>query len=158
MPVLADIEINRVFLQLYGMPKRYMVAYGGRRSGKSVAVSQMLVRKANENYRQIVVLRKYATTIRLSVWARILSAIEEIWELSLCQVNKTDRTITLPNGSTFYFVGADDPNKLKSIEGVTDYWLEEANEFLEEDFDTLDAGMSAEVEPSCQIHVYRPCK
>jgi phage terminase large subunit len=80
-----------------------------------------------------------------------MAALEEAGLLSQCTVNKSDFAIELPNGSGFWFVGADDTQKLKSIEGVTDYWLEELPEFAEEDLDTIDAGLSADVEPQCQI-------
>lgn len=129
-----------------------MVVYGGRRSAKSVSVSQLLVRKACEHQRRIGVLRKYAVTIRLSTWERIRSAIQETgMSIGDCDVNKSDRSITLPNGSSFHFFGADDPQKMKSIEDFTDFWLEEANEFDEIDVDTLDAGLSADVNPAPQI-------
>jgi phage terminase large subunit len=146
------IRINKIYLQLYDTPARYMVPYGGRRSGKSVAVSQLLVRRALENPgRRVVVMRKYATTIRLSVWPRMLAALDEAVGSERYKANKTDREIEVFNGSSFSFVGADDPQKMKSIEGVTDYWLEEANEFTVDDFDNLDAGLSAECTPDPQI-------
>jgi phage terminase large subunit len=145
------VRINKVYAQLYNIHCRYMIVYGGRRSSKSVSVSQLLVRKACENVRHIIVMRKYATTIRLSVWLRIIGALDEAGMYRECDINKSDRVITLPNGSTFNFVGADDPQKLKSIERATDFWLEEANEFDEIDLDTIDAGLSASVIPSCQI-------
>lgn len=146
------VRINRTFSQLYNIYCRYMVIYGGRRSSKSVSVSQLLVRKAFEHHRRVAVLRKFATTLRLSVWARYQSAIEETGtSLRECSINKTERDIILPNGSSFHFIGADDPQKLKSIEGITDYHLEEATEFEEIDFDTMDAGLSADVYPPPQI-------
>ncbi len=150
---MPRVRINRIYQQLYQLPQtRYIIAYGGRRSGKSVAVSQLLVRRALENPpRRILVMRKYATTIRLSVWARVQAALDEAIGLSACRTNKTEREIELPSGSSFLFVGADDPQKLKSLEGITDIWLEEANEFIQEDFDTLDAGMSTTVDPRPQI-------
>lgn len=40
----------------------------------------------------------------------------------------------MPNGSAFLCGGVDDPNKLKSIVGITDAWLEEATEFTLDDF------------------------
>lgn len=96
-------------------------------------------------------MRKVARTIRLSVWPRMVDALGEIINIRHCDVNKSDKEITLPNGSQVVFIGADDPQKLKSIEGVTDYWLEEATEFDKEDFNTIDAGLSADVAPACQI-------
>ena len=45
--------------------------------------------------------------------------------------------IELPNGSVFYFLGLDDPEKIKSIVDIGDVWCEESTELLEEDFDQL---------------------
>lgn len=56
---------------------------------------------------------------------------------SNCNVNKTDMTITLPNGSRFLFKGLDDPEKIKSISGICDIWCEEATELQDVDFDQL---------------------
>jgi phage terminase large subunit len=103
--------------------------------------------------RRVVVMRKVAATIRYSVWERVIGTLREAGWLSWCKINKSDREITLPNGSRFVFVGADDPEKLKSIEAVTDYWLEEATEFAESDLDVIDAGLSANVSPTPQIYM-----
>jgi phage terminase large subunit len=46
-------------------------------------------------------------------------------------------TITLPNGSGLIFKGLDDPEKIKSISGISDIWCEEATELEEFDFDQL---------------------
>lgn len=141
------VQINRIYNRLYRIVGRYYVIYGGRRSGKSVGVSQLLVRRALECERHILVLRKYATTIRLSTWRRMLAAIEEFIPLKLCTVRYTTKEIHFPNGSTVDFAGLDDKEKLKSTEGMTDIWFEEANEFSEEDFDTVDAGLSTPCDP-----------
>lgn len=54
-----------------------------------------------------------------------------------CKINKSDYTILLPNGSEILFKGLDDPEKIKSIAGITDVWIEEATELTPEDFDQL---------------------
>lgn len=46
-------------------------------------------------------------------------------------------TIELPNGSIFLFKGLDDPERIKSIVGITDCWCEEVTELNSEDFDQL---------------------
>ncbi len=145
------MRVNRAYVPLYGLTCRYIALYGGRRSSKSWSTSQLLVRKACEYKRRIVVLRKFATTIRNSVWDRIQGALQESLGLERCKINKSERHITLPTGSEFIFVGADDPEKLKSIEMVTDYWLEEATEFTEMDFNVLDAGLSVPCDPPPQM-------
>ena len=55
-----------------------------------------------------------------------------------CKINRTDFTIELYNGSSFLFAGLDDPEKIKSITGLTDAWLEEATEFSVDDFSQID--------------------
>ena len=48
-------------------------------------------------------------------------------------------TITFrSNGNEILFAGVDDPEKLKSIEGITGIWIEEANELYPNDFEELD--------------------
>lgn len=46
-------------------------------------------------------------------------------------------TISFPNGSLMMFSGCDNPEKLKSIPGITDAIMEEASEFTPTDFDTV---------------------
>ncbi len=143
------MKINKCFWNLSKYTERYIVVYGGRRSGKSFGVSQLLAVRAGLYKRRIVVMRKVARTIRLSVFPRMISALQDAG--IPIEVNKSDMVIKLFNGSQFWFVGADDPEKLKSLEGATDYWLEEAPEFDEQDFNVIDAGLSAPCEPPPQI-------
>ena len=42
------------------------------------------------------------------------------------------------NGNRLYFAGVDDPEKLKSIEGITSMWIEEATELSLNDFNEID--------------------
>tara|TARA_R110000851_G_C13061204_1_gene564049 strand:- start:196 stop:1200 length:1005 start_codon:yes stop_codon:yes gene_type:complete len=59
--------------------------------------------------------------------------------LSDFDINKTDKTMVYkPTGAQFMFSGLDDVEKLKSIEGVTSVWIEEATELNQEDFEQLD--------------------
>lgn len=143
------MKINKCYWNLSKYTERYIVVYGGRRSGKSFGVSQLLAVRAGLYKRQIVVMRKVARTIRLSVFPRMISALQDAG--IPIEVNKSDMVIKLFNGSQFWFVGADDPEKLKSLEGATDYWLEEAPEFDEQDFNVIDAGLSAPCDPPPQI-------
>jgi phage terminase large subunit len=64
----------------------------------------------------------------------LLDTISQFGITNYCQINKTDYTITLPTGSQFLCMGLDDPEKIKSIAGLTDAWLEEATEFSVDDF------------------------
>ena len=118
--------------------KRYMVFYGGAGSGKSYFVAQALVYKALKSRRKILVLRKVNKTTKNSTFQLLLDILAQYKILEYCNINKTDYTITLPTGSVFLCSGLDDPEKIKSITGLTDAWLEEATEFTVDDFSQVD--------------------
>lgn len=113
---------------------RIIVFYGGAGSGKSVFVAQRLVLKALQSKRKVLVLRKVNRTTKNSTFQLLLDTISQFGIMKMCRVNKSDFTITLPNGSQFLCMGLDDPEKIKSITGLTDAWLEEATEFTLDDF------------------------
>ena len=124
------------YLQEYN--KRFEVYYGGAGSGKSVFITQKLLFKylSMEN-RKCLVVRKVNATLKDSVFALFKSTLSEWHIYDQCKVNKTDLTIELPNGSAFIFKGMDDPEKIKSIAGIDDIWIEECTEIDEFDFDQL---------------------
>lgn len=113
---------------------RILVFYGGAGSGKSFFVAQRLVYKALRSRRKILVLRKVNRTTKASTFQLLLDTLEQFGIRDRCSINRTDFTITLPNGSMFLCMGLDDPEKIKSITGLTDAWLEEATEFTLDDF------------------------
>lgn len=117
--------------------KRFLVLYGGAGSGKSYYCAQKLVYKALLSKRKILVLRKVNKTTKNSTFQLLLDTLGQFGILNRCSVNKTDFTIVLPNGSIFLCSGLDDPEKIKSITGLTDAWLEEATEFSLDDFSQI---------------------
>jgi phage terminase, large subunit, PBSX family len=118
---------------------RYVLDYGGRGSGKSVAASQALIELALQRPKgRILAVRKVARTLRLSVFPRLTSELEA-WGLSQgATINKAEMTIRLHNGSEIDCIGADDPEKIKSVENPWLAWIEEADTLDEEDFDAID--------------------
>lgn len=123
---------------------RVEVYYGGSGSGKSHFIVQKLIIKALASKRKILVVRKVMATHRESTWQLILDILSQFKILSFCKVNKSNFTITLPNGSVFTFRGMDDSEKIKSITGITDIWVEEASELSLEDFTQLDLRLRAQ--------------
>lgn len=63
----------------------------------------------------------------------------------MCQVNKTTQRISLPNNSEILFTGLDDVEKLKSITGISDIFIEEATELTQEDFLQLNLRLRASI-------------
>lgn len=130
------------FVPLFKNKSRYQVPYGGAGSGKShIVARKLLYRMLNESdvKHNFLIIRKVDRTIKKSVWT-LMKNIISIWKLTdQFHFNQTDRTmIWKENGSQFMFSGLDDVEKLKSIEGVTSIWIEEATELLQEDFEQLD--------------------
>lgn len=113
---------------------RIIVFYGGAGSGKSFFIAQRLVYKALKDTRKILVLRKVNRTTKTSTFQLLLDTLVQFGIMDKCRINRTDFSITLPNGSQFLCMGLDDPEKIKSITGLTDAWLEEATEFTLDDF------------------------
>lgn len=126
---------NAVYLPyLEDFSTRFIVFYGGAGSGKSFFCAQRLIYKALKSRRKILVLRKVNRTTKASTFQLLLDVLLQFNILNYCKVNRTDFTIELPNGSMFLCMGLDDPEKIKSITGLTDAWLEEATEFTLDDF------------------------
>ena len=130
--------------------KRYEVYYGGAGSGKSVFIAQKLLFKAIRNKRKVLVIRKYGTTLKDSVFQLIIDTLKK-WQIyGYCKINLSTYTILLPNGSIFLFKGLDDSEKIKSITDITDIWCEEATELSPDDFTQLDLRLRA-LEDGLQI-------
>ena len=126
---------NPVYLPyLEDFSTRFLLFYGGAGSGKSHFIAQRLVYKALKDTRKILVLRKVNRTTKASTFQLLLDTLNQFGILNYCVINRTDFSITLPTGSQFLCMGLDDPEKIKSITGLTDAWLEEATEFSLDDF------------------------
>ncbi len=147
-----DIDLNKfqvyvkdkspAFVPVFRDQSRYQIIWGGAGSGKSHIVGRkLLYRMLNESHvkHNILIIRKVDRTIKKSVWTLMKNLIS-LWGISdEFQMNQTDRTMIWKyNGAQFMFSGLDDVEKLKSIEGVTSIWVEEATELIQEDFEQLD--------------------
>ena len=122
---------------------RYCVFYGGAGSGKSHFVFQKVILKFLAYKRKALIVRKVGNTLKDSVWAMALKLLYQMPQV-IKSINKSDFTIELINGTVMLFKGFDDPEKIKSIEGITDIVVEEASELTEEDFDQLDLRLRAQ--------------
>ena len=126
--------------------KRIEAYYGGAGSGKSYGATQKVLLKALKYKRKVLVIRKIQRTIKDSIWALIIAHLHASGFYDACRVNRSDFEIELPNGSIFIFKGLDDPEKIKSIDGITDIVIEEATELTEDDFTQLNLRLRALVD------------
>jgi phage terminase large subunit len=129
--------INPHFYPLWRTSKPYIVAKGGRGSFKSSVISMKLVTMV-KHWTQlgkrvnVVAIRENAKNLHDSVYNQI------IWALNLLDLSSEYRYFKSPlrivhkrTGSTFYFYGGDDPEKLKSniVDNIIAVWYEEAANF-----------------------------
>ena len=118
---------------------RYLVMKGGADAGKShFACQKILYRTMTEEGHRFLIIRKVKDTIRDSVFKLFCDYIYA-WGLEdEFKINQTSFTITFKsNGNTIIFKGCDKEEKLKSIEGITGIWIEEATELLLKDFEEI---------------------
>lgn len=108
---------------------------GGRASGKSSFVPQVVIEQViNNPDTHALVVRKYANTLRDSVFAQFKWAISKLDMEHLFKTTVSPMAITYePTGQTIYFRGGDEPEKIKSIKPEFGYiaflWLEEVDQF-----------------------------
>lgn len=136
---------------LFAYSNRYDVYYGGSGSGKSHFITQKILIKALKQKRKVLIIRKVARTLKDSVFQLLLDTLKQFQLYERCTINYSTFSITLPNGSQFLFKGIDDEGeKIKSITGITDCWIEEATELFQNDFTQLDLRLRT-LEPNPQI-------
>lgn len=117
---------------------RYILP-GGRGSTKSsfiaIAIVLLILRYPDAN---AVCFRKVANTIQNSIFPQIVWAIYQLGVEQLFKIpKKYDTPIEyLPTGQRIYFMGLDDPDKVKSIKTIKGYiaitWFEELDQFAGE--------------------------
>ena len=132
--------LNPVYIPYLYDQHRYLVLKGGADAGKShFACQKILYRTMTEEGHRFLIIRKVKDTIEKSVFQLFLDYISK-WDLDAeFRINKNVKKITFKgNGNTILFAGIDDPKKLKSIEGITGVWVEEATELYLKDFQELD--------------------
>ena len=137
---MRDLEIlvNPAYEPLLDDTARYILMRGGAGSGKSYSVAQKYILKCvGESGVKVLAMRKVGETLRDSVYALLNELIEEYNLHEHVKVNKTEKTFTFSSGSEIICRGIDKPEKIKSITGVTDLWMEEAPEFNLEDWQQL---------------------
>lgn len=126
-----------VFWKLEPITSRFLLVYGSTGSSKSMSVAQREIIQGLKKKEKILVIRKVAVTLKDSVYASFKSRLNEFNLQSYYRYTSSPANIFLPNGTEFLFRGLDDPEKLKSIEGITRIVIEEGTELEYDDFKEL---------------------
>ena len=125
-----------VFLDIFRHKHVHYTFPGGRGSTKSSFISVVIVLLIiNNPLVNAICFRKIGNTVQNSVYSQIVWAIYELGLEGLFHIPKTHTNpiIYLPTGQRIFFMGLDDPNKVKSLKmprgyvGIT--WFEELDQF-----------------------------
>lgn len=114
------------------------VVFGGYGSGKSYHIAFKLILKLLQEKRKALVVREVYDTIHDSTFDLIREILDSM-DLLADPANPRSRKtrvvekvspmqFVFPNGSKIIFKGMDKPDKVKSINGVSIVWIEEAPE------------------------------
>lgn len=140
IPYPHKVFNDNIFEIMFNYDNFTEVHYGGGSSGKSHGVVQKVVLKALSDWklpRKVLWLRKVGATLKDSIVEDVKQCLISFGLWGICQYNKTDNTMTLPNGAVFLFKGMDNPEKIKSIKSISDVVMEEASEFTLDDYTQL---------------------
>jgi len=147
------LEANEVFRPVHESRKRYVAMRGSAGSGKSVDTAQQyILRLMRDRGRNLVCMRKSECTNRDSTFAELVAAINRMGVGAAWQIVMNPLELRCANGNRIIFRGMNDlkqREKLKSITfhtgKLTDVWLEEATEFLQDDFEIIDDRLRGEL-------------
>jgi phage terminase large subunit len=137
------MKINRKYRPILSSSGRYFIVTGGRGSGKSFSVSTIVNMLTQESGHVILFTRYTMKSAGISIIPEFTEKIELLgWE-DMFNVTK-DEIVNTVTGSKILFRGIKTSSgnqvaNLKSLQGVTTWILDEAEELVDEEiFDTID--------------------
>ena len=137
------IEINKKYSPIAESDGRYFIVTGGRGSGKSFSVNLLLVLLTYEAGHTILFTRYTLSSTYISIIPEFIEKIEMLKKYDDFHITK-DEIRNKRSGSKIIFKGiktssGDQTANLKSLQGVTTFVLDEAEELTSEDtFDKID--------------------
>tara|TARA_Y100001973_G_scaffold21651_1_gene32175 strand:- start:98 stop:1555 length:1458 start_codon:yes stop_codon:yes gene_type:complete len=159
---ISTIKTNKIYTKYCANYKgRYLALFGGAGSGKSVYAVQMFIKRlVNEKdaNHKFMFVRKVARTIKDSIFEQTILILKEQGFYQFCKINKVEKEVTFePNGNKIIMLGLDDPEKIKSISGVTGIFCEEITELNENDFLQLDLRLRGKHKTPLQfVYAFNP--
>jgi len=137
------IDVNKKYAPIATDDSRYFIITGGRGSGKSFSVNLMLVLLTYEAGHTILFTRYTLASAYISIIPEFIDKLETLNIFSDFRVTK-DEIRNKRSGSKIVFKGiktssGDQTANLKSLQGVTTWVMDEAEELVDEDiFDKID--------------------
>ena len=137
------IDINKKYAPISQTDSRYFIITGGRGSGKSFSINLLLVLLTYEKGHTILFTRYTLASAYISIIPEFIDKLEQLDIFDDFYITK-DEIKNKRSGSKIIFKGiktssGDQTANLKSLQGVTTFILDEAEELTSEDtFDKID--------------------
>lgn len=153
-------QLNEKY-QALGNDSRYYVITGGRGSGKSFAVNSFLALLTFEPGHKILFTRFTMTSAATSIIPEFIEKLELFGIIQHFRITK-DEIINTSTGSSIIFKGirtssGNQTAALKSLQGITTFVLDEAEELVDEDtFDKIDQSVRSKLAQNRVILVLNP--
>ena len=110
--------------------------------------AKAVYRAMTEPGARFLFVRKVARTLRNSVYQLLTDLNAEMIEGAMVITNKTEMRFTYPTGSEIICVGMDDPEKIKSVVGITSVFVEECTELEKADWMQLNTRLRGKQPPN----------
>jgi len=155
------IDLNPKYQSLFNSNSRYFVVTGGRGSGKSFAINTFLVLLTYEQNTKTLFTRYTMSSAEMSIIPEFREKLELMGVEDQFIITKTEIKNKL-TGSSIYFSGiktasGDQTAKLKSIQGVNTFVLDEAEELNDEvSFDKIDYSIRSKVAKNRCVLILNP--
>lgn len=131
----TEVDLPEYAADLW-QPFRHLAWHGGRGGGKSRTVATGLVLQSMERHERVMCGRETQRSIRDSSKRLIEDEIARLGVRSVFESTETE--IRGPHDSLFLFAGVrGNASGLKSVEGVTTFWGDEAQAFSQASVDTV---------------------
>ena len=128
LSLTKDLFVPKFLPYITDYTHRWELYMGSAGSAKSYFITQKCIIRACTEKIRILVCRRYATTIRNSIF-NLFTEILTKWKIiQYCNVNQSDMRITFPNGSEIISVGLDQETKLLSVNDIGAVFVDEAYE------------------------------
>ena len=139
----SNININKKYIPLFKNDNRYFLITGGRGSGKSFGATVFLLNLTYERGHKILFSRYTMISAHTSIIPEFIEKINLMGVHADFRITK-DEIMNLKTGSSIIFKGirtssGNQTAALKSINGITTFVLDEAEELVDESvFDKID--------------------
>ena len=153
-------QLNKKY-QALGNDSRYFVVTGGRGSGKSFAVGAFLALLTMEQGHKILFTRYTMSSASTSIIPEFIEKIELYGISEHFRITK-DEILNMSTGSSIIFKGiktsaGNQTAALKSLQGITTFVLDEAEELVDEDtFDKIDQSVRSKQNQNRVILILNP--